>query len=181
MFKKFLPKGNINLMNNKVLLYTSLLASLINLLSFALLGDYLIPIVFILVAFVTSFFSKNMTVILLTALAISNIIKYGTKIRVNEGFQESVQEGLLDPSMNKIATKAEVNESMENSEPATEEVPMTEFSKLEPSKFNAKKRQLKELVEIQRALTQNMNNVEKTLSRAEVLVENLKEGMDLRR
>jgi hypothetical protein len=179
--KKFVPKGNINLLNNRIILYISLFASLVNLLSFALLGEYSIPIIYILVAFVTSFFSKNMTVILLTALAISNIIKYGTKIRVEEGFQEGALDKMTtDASGNSMQTSTSSNtkKMTETLTTENETKPMTDTTKLEPSKFEVSKKQMKELLDIQKMLAKNISTVEKSLSRAEVLVENLKEGMD---
>jgi hypothetical protein len=59
--------------------------------SYGLAKDYFTPIIFVLVGVITSFFSKNMLVILLIALVSSNIIKHGNNMRY-EGF-EGDEEG----------------------------------------------------------------------------------------
>ena len=42
---------------------------------------------FVLVGFLTAFFSKNMTVILLVAMILTNILRFGKDIRVKEGME----------------------------------------------------------------------------------------------
>lgn len=180
------------LLNNRMILYMSLIASLINVLSFSLLGDHVIVAIFVLVAFITSFFSKNMTVILLTALATTNTIKYGTKIRVEEGYENADTVDLSGNSISKTLSKSIESVMESGSKPSatksvakeglkSEEQPLLDDTKLEPGVFETKKKQMRELLDIQKALSKNMDSVEKSLNRAEVLVENLKEGMDIRR
>ena len=78
-----------DLLHNKVLLYVVFAVSLINLLIWVVGGDIVNVILFMLVGFLTAFFSKNMIVILLFALVVSNIIKFGISIG-KEGFSEGV-------------------------------------------------------------------------------------------
>ena len=81
----------VNLLYNKVVLYIVFIVSLINLLIWVVAGDVVNVLVFLLVGFLTTFFSKNMIVVLLLALVVSSIIKYGTEIG-EEGFDN--KEGL---------------------------------------------------------------------------------------
>jgi len=63
--------------------------SLFNLYGFAVSNghqDMIYAAVFILVGYLTTFFSKNMIVILFCALTVANILKYGLEIRVQDGF-----------------------------------------------------------------------------------------------
>jgi uncharacterized membrane protein YphA (DoxX/SURF4 family) len=96
-----------DLLYNKVLLYIVFIVSLINLLIWVVAGDTINIVIFLLVGFLTSFFSKNMIVILLFALVISNIVKYGTEVGeegfdvkegekegMEEDFEEGVNEGM---------------------------------------------------------------------------------------
>ena len=77
--------GNNPLLRNKILLYFIVLLSFFNILLLANSSDFWFVLIFGLVSFLTSFYSKNMIVILCIGLVITNVLKYGVKIRVNEG------------------------------------------------------------------------------------------------
>jgi len=72
---------------NKYVLYFIFFIALGYLFILLMLNDIYTFFIFILVGFLTSFFSKNMVVILSLAMSVSFVLKYGTKIRP-EGFQE---------------------------------------------------------------------------------------------
>lgn len=78
--------SNQGLLGNKYLLYFILFIVISDLFIFATAGEISFIIIFIIVAFVTKCFSKNMIVILTIAMVITNIIKYGTSIRNKESF-----------------------------------------------------------------------------------------------
>ena len=96
VFSKFTRTND--LLHNKVLLYAVFIFSLLNLFLFANTGNYIYVAIFMLIGFITSFFSKNMMVILLLSLILTNILKYGSSL--NEGFEEGAdgdeKEGLED-------------------------------------------------------------------------------------
>lgn len=77
------------MLHNKILLYVVFIFSLLNLFILANTGNYTYVVVFILIGFLSSFFSKNMLVILLLALILTNILKYGSSL--NEGFEEGAK------------------------------------------------------------------------------------------
>lgn len=83
---------NMNLLKNKYVLYLVLLISLADLFLFARAGEIFHIIVFIIVGLLMSRFTMNMVVILLVALIITNIVKYGMKIRHE-------REGLENPTI----------------------------------------------------------------------------------
>lgn len=71
------------LLRSRLVLYFIFILSLFNLYSFSMNShDNIYAAIFILVGYLTTFFSKNMIVILVCALAISNILKYGLEIRL---------------------------------------------------------------------------------------------------
>jgi len=71
-------------------LYFFFALSLTNLYFFAVTaGDGIYAAIFILVGYLTTFFSKNMIVIMCLALIISNVLKYGSNIRVRDGFTDA--------------------------------------------------------------------------------------------
>ena len=67
--------------------------------TYGLSNDFYTPVIFVLVGIITSFFSKNMVVILTIALVSSNVIKHGNKIRY-EGMEASI-----DPEIKGISEK----------------------------------------------------------------------------
>jgi hypothetical protein len=79
------------LLYNKWVLYTVFLLSLLNLLVWLVAGDIMNAVVFLLIGFLTSFFSKNMVVILIFALVVSNVLKFGLSIG-QEGFAEGADK-----------------------------------------------------------------------------------------
>jgi hypothetical protein len=78
------------MLHNKILLYVVFIFSVLNLFIFANTGNYTSVVVFLLIGFITSFFSKNMLVILLLSLILTNILKYGSSL--SEGFEEGVDK-----------------------------------------------------------------------------------------
>lgn len=81
-------------------LYTLFIISIGNLYYLLLDGDYFTLAVFVLVAFLTTFFSKNMVVILSISLVISTITK---SIQVKEGLELSNNDlSTIDKLVNKF-------------------------------------------------------------------------------
>ena len=80
LFDKIVPKFskygyNVNILHNRIILYFLLFLSIINIVTYGLMGNYLVPIYFITIGIITSCFSKNMTVILTISLLCSNIMR----------------------------------------------------------------------------------------------------------
>jgi outer membrane biosynthesis protein TonB len=81
-------KDTGKILHNRFVLYFVLFLALADLLYLAMGREFMSVAVFILSGFVTSFFSKNMMVIMCVAMVITNILKYGTDIRMQEGLKE---------------------------------------------------------------------------------------------
>ncbi len=101
--KKLFQKANKNihvgkdaakLLHNKYVLYGVAGVAFINLLLLWIGGAIFHALVFLILGFLTSFFSKNMVVILAIALAATNLIKFGLDY-AKEGM-ENVVEGAGD-------------------------------------------------------------------------------------
>ena len=71
-----------SLLHNTFVLYFLFLVSLMNVYYLSFEGDILSLSVFCIVGLLTSFFKKNMIVILFLALTITNIIKYGGNLPI---------------------------------------------------------------------------------------------------
>lgn len=76
-------------LNSRFLLYFILLLSVVDLYVFAVNGELFYVALFILIGFLTTFFSKNMTVILFIAMSFTNILRFGKDIRVKEGLEDN--------------------------------------------------------------------------------------------
>lgn len=81
-----------SLINNRYLLYIILLIVISDLLILGSFGELLYVVIYLLVGLITSFFSKNMVIILMVAMVITNVIKYGSKIRLHEGMANEEEE-----------------------------------------------------------------------------------------
>lgn len=95
MVKNILNSSNKNkitnnvksLLFNKYILYFISIIAVGNLVYLGMSNDLSTIAVFVLVGFLTTFFSKNMIVILSISLAVSGIVKYGTSISQYEGIE----------------------------------------------------------------------------------------------
>lgn len=115
-----LKKSNFKLLNNKYLLYIILFISISDLLLFLMAGDFAFAVIFILIGLITSFFSKNMIVILTSAMIFTNVLKFGSNIRKEgmtdgetfknvdlEGYYEQLSDNEKEQFTNIIEGKAE--------------------------------------------------------------------------
>ena len=91
-----------SLLSNRGVLYILFALAIGNLFYLGTSNDIWTIAIFVLTGFLTSFFSKNMVVILCIALVVSSIIKYGTPKESFEGF-----DGLTDTDKTKIRNAVE--------------------------------------------------------------------------
>ena len=97
------------LMTNKYVLYAVLFISITNILGYLMVKDFESLALFIALGMITSYFSKNMIIILGVAMVGTNFVFASNKIR--EGFKEGVK--------NAKDGKKEENEEMTNLSPAS--------------------------------------------------------------
>lgn len=74
-----------NILYNRWVLYFIGIIALLDLIYLLAANDMYSVVIFLLTGFLTTFFSKNMVVILSLAMSVSFVFKYGTKIE-HEGF-----------------------------------------------------------------------------------------------
>jgi hypothetical protein len=85
---KYKPDLN-SLLTNRVVLYLFFFVAIVDVIYLANAKDIQSLITLLLVGFLTSFFSKNMIVILCIALCFTHVLKYGTASRGLEGMENS--------------------------------------------------------------------------------------------
>ena len=81
-----IPKSFSKMLENKYVLYFVLFLTLVNLLGYMMLGNFNAIIFFILAAFLTANFSKNMIVVLSIPLILTSVFMVGKAVK--EGFEE---------------------------------------------------------------------------------------------
>ena len=131
MFKQFsgkslfgIKKGNPivanmnSILHNVYILYIIFVIALMNLYYLVSSSNYVYSAIFILVGFLTSFFSKNMIVILCIAMTITNVLRFG-RGAATEGFDqqdESNKEGMDDDEDDDASDDSKKNsKSVDNS------------------------------------------------------------------
>jgi hypothetical protein len=173
---KFPNSTNINsILHNKYVLYVFVFMAVIDLMYFASSGDMRSFFTLIIIGFLTSFFNKNMIVILFLALVFTHILKYGT----------NVSEGLNN--MNDEDGDKDKDDDYSNTVDNSGNIIDTMTSKLEPDEINKKKnKEDKELEpvskdslmkdfqnyeDLQSRILKGMKDIEQSLKSAENFIE----------
>ena len=125
--------NNVNLskiLESKIVLYFLLFVVIINMYTYATEHDEVYAGLLILIGFLTSSFNKNMIVILFTAIAVTNIIRFGN-VQQKEGFADGINldiltDHLTDPK-EKDVDENDIESSVKNMEKIQNE--MTEKHK----------------------------------------------------
>ena len=152
-------------LHNVFVLYFILFLSLANLFYLVNSHDYAFAGAFVLIGFITSFFSKNMIVILCIALVSTNILQFGKQASL-EGVDETlIEEESEYPSSEETVPKMEKTKSTSNNIIENDE------------KTEKIKKNYNELTELQSVILNQLKEIEVPLTKAEHLVnviENMK-------
>jgi hypothetical protein len=87
---RMIPSASGKILYNKWILYFIFVVGIYDVVHFYQRGNIMAVAIFFIVGFLTSFFSKNMIVVIVSAIAVSHIVAYGNKM--TEGLDE--KEGL---------------------------------------------------------------------------------------
>jgi hypothetical protein len=140
---------------NRALLYFFLIISVLDLFYFSNAGDVRSIFIFVMIGFLTSFFSKNMIVILVIALVSTHLLKFGIKATINEGYTSK-------------PTKEGITSEDETPEPdATEEDTKEETNGISQETMT----DLNEFKEVQTTILDNLKKMEPLIERAEGFIE----------
>jgi sugar phosphate permease len=137
-----------SILHNRFLLYALLAVALIDVLYLLNTRDFTSVIVFILVAVLTTFFSKNMIIVLFVAICITYMLKHTKSIEGLEDMEEEEDEEKEDENF-------EEKEKEEKIEVSTEQ--MTG--------------EMKEFMDVQDKIIKRMTELEPLMQRAEGFIE----------
>ena len=138
-------------LRNKVVLYVFLAMTLVQVLFFVNSGDMAAVITLGLIGFLTSFFSKNMIVIMFVALTVSSLLQYGIRANAHEGL-----ENKEEPQEPKIEEPAQADEKKPEEKPV-ENPPMKE--------------ETEEFAEVQKQILAGVEKMEPLLQKAEAFMD----------
>ena len=175
--KKFKPAS---LLQNKVLLYIVAAIAIVHILLLANSKDYNSVLIFVIVGFLISFFSKNMIVILLSAIVFTNLIKMiypgkeGMKgKKVKEGLEhEDEEEDLYDEEDKEEKEEEEEEEDKGislNIKQTEEEKKEAELKKKKET-YDKLKNDFNEFQSIQQDILKNMKEIDPLLTKAETFI-----------
>lgn len=194
VFKK---TGMKSVLQSKPLLYFLVFIAFFDFIFLSLEKDFIFAGVFIIIGFLTSFFNKNMIVILFTTIILTNILRFGKDVRVHEGMEdveanidpkdpENFEENMADPtdSIEYIEPEPGSDTSLTKKTPASHS-PTTNTPKIAPvpaDNFNNKLTKfaspsgdysadnIQSLLENQKQIMQNMNDLAPLLKQAETFM-----------
>lgn len=171
---RLVPSASGKMLYNKWILYFIFVVALVDLVQFYMRGNTNALIFFFSIGFLTTFFSKNMTVVLVIALALTHIVSYGTGALegMDNGEEEEDTEEEDTAEEEEDATKEE--ESFASSEKSIKDTAKTVA--LLSSDANAKDlpAQTVELLNKQKELMANMDNLKPLLKQAEAVIKTAK-------
>lgn len=101
-----LANSKLRVTNNKYMLYFVLFLVLADLLIFAMAKDYVYIAIYIVIGFIAKLFTKNMLIILIVSMIVTNAIRYGSNISAKEGMKD--KEGntnLIDKAIKEELSK----------------------------------------------------------------------------
>ena len=146
-------------LNHPVVLYFVLLVALADLLYLSVAGKYEFAAIFVMIGFLTSFFSKNMTVIMVVAIVATSILQFGGAAGI---------EGLENKEETATATaKPEETATAKPEETATATANPEEPATTKPEEA------LDKLSDKQKDLVNKIEKLEPALKQIETFVERL--------
>ena len=157
---RLIPPTSGRMLNNKWVLYFIFVVSIFDLINFYQRNNLVAVAIFAVVGFLTSFFSKNMIVILVMAIAVTHLVTYGNREGLkNEGEDEEEEEEEVDEGFEEGVDEEEDEEEEVTEEEEPKEEMMTTQSDNQTTEL------LKKLNE----LMEKMNQLEPLLDKAESL------------
>ena len=174
-FLKLTTNSSNPILRSKILLYIVVFIAIFNILNYAMKNDYMYVLVFLIIGYLTSFYSKNMNVVLLISIAATNVLKYGSKVRLSEGL-DNIDDNTKDASDIVSSVKDVVKDKdkknvVDNLSKLSKSLNISDIGDLSSIQQKADT-----LVETQSKLMKNMDALEPLLKKAEGFLEKY-EGM----
>ncbi len=151
--KNAIPSTSGTPLTNKWMLYAVFAGALYEMFSYFMRYDFYAISIFLIVGFLVSFFSKNMVVILIMAIALTRLMRYGQKL--SEGFADEV------------AAEEEDEDEEEEAEATEEPIKEGLTDEKQPEKITTMSDTTNKLLQNQKELMANMEALKPVLKQAE--------------
>jgi hypothetical protein len=183
---RFIPSASGKILTNKWILYFIFVIGIYDIIHFYQRGDITSVAIFFIVGLLTSFFSKNMIVIIVVAIAVSHLVAYGNKMTEGLENDEEDVEGLEndEEDVEGLENDEEEVEGLENEEDAEEEDTADKKNTTDKKDTADKKDSftdnlmktgdVSDLLKKQKELMNNMNQLEPLLKKAENMIQGKK-------
>lgn len=186
-----------NLLKSRTILYGFFILSIAQLYTYSVNNDYLYSVIFLLVGFLVSFFSKNMIVILCFALCCSYVLKYRESINdsyegmttssdieeLTTGETMSSQPGvkeeitlLNDVDKTKDILSTDVDDEKKTDDKNKQKIKKT-MKAVSPGMDKETQKEYKDLLELQLKLIDGISNMQPVLSEVAQKIDNMKKTM----
>ena len=161
-------------LHNKYILYGVCIFALINVIHYANLKDFNSLFTLLIIGFLTSFFSKNMVVILSVSIILTYILCPFSVIST-EGL-----EGISDKDNdeNKDEEKEDEDEDEDEDKKEKDEVEKVENDEDDEAKIAKVKIDLEEFAQLQSGIVEGLEKIEPMITKAESFVEKFKKGSE---
>jgi len=159
-----------SLLQNRFVLYFFCFIAIVDVLYFASTNDIQSFLTILIVGFLTSFFNKNMIVVLFMALTVTHVLRFGTN--VSEGMTSKGREGMketIDAGLKEVAESKK-----DEDEPILEKElsPKEKKAKVDTDSLKESlKTDFKEFQTIQQDIIDGLQKIDPLLSRVEKFVE----------
>jgi hypothetical protein len=169
--KTFLKLNYGALLHNCYVMYFVLFLAVADLLVLSVSREYVFILIFLLVGYLTSFFSKNMMVILLVAIVATNVLRSGSGIRLSEGLENAEEDADKEKPVESLENADD--KKSENEKPKTTESfdlkakTATSLSSSPIEGLDVLGDQTAQLISTQKKLMENMKTLEPMLTQAE--------------
>jgi hypothetical protein len=168
--KQFMPSMKGGLLTNVWVLYFVLAMTVFELYNYTFMRmDYTAVAIFFLVGLVISVFSKNMTVIMILAVALTRLVVYGKNLEgfkgkgKNEGFEGDEEEEDTEEGFEGEEEEEEKEETVEE----TVEEDKEGFEKDSSLETSVKPASSEDLLKSQQEIIKSMKSLEPILAKAE--------------
>ena len=157
-----------NAMNSRVLLYLLFVLSIVQLFVHATSGDFMFCIIFILVGFLTTFFSKNMIAVMTVALVVSNVLKQSANGK--EGFEGKERDATDIPNTTeKVDTPSSTSTPSETKDNKPSPTPTAQV--VQETSSN-----IKRMADIQLKMLENLSELKPVLEQSKDLLAKIKQS-----
>lgn len=169
--KKIKPSS---FLQNKYVLYILAVIAIVNILMFANQKDYNSVFVFVIIGFLVSFFSKNMIVVLLSAILLTHALKYVLSTRESMKNKKKTKEGFEHEGEEKPEEEDEDEDILDTVDldvkPTEDEADDDKLAKKQET-YEKLKDDFTEFQSIQEDILKNMKEIDPLLTKAESFIE----------